>query len=936
MAEVVLGVVASGAGLASLAMQLFDSAKKLEKFVDTLKHAPETLTGLIFDLETLSLSLRELEVSRQAAGHHTAVLDRCIGRCQTSAGKIQAIVDKLEALIKNHGRHGRLYLAFKDREIKELLVDLEHAKSSLVFAHQMYFAEEIKRKMAHQGSTLTTQAANQVTFADEQRQRWRDQETVLAAHAVDHTSFADEQRRRWEGHNDTLALHTASIHSIQQTGIILTQQATSYDSTLATHTASLQDIQQTGLLLLQQLCLKSPGSAQAPPSDKAILPSLGTVERSSGLNQHRRPPYPKRSGRPIARYRFSLPLWFSQNVWSLSAARSAGLWNVTLQVYCYADQHTNIIRACEDGNLMKVRVLVSSGEAAVRTWTNYGSPSGSLRRTTLLEHLHLASDDEMLTLPSLQENLYILRPQLLVDTEKCRERHYEAWGRLLIEDSGMSVDIPESLQVRAEVEAGNIQLKWVNSPTVIDIITRNQVLPWQQIPIEVRFKIASDRMSCTPRVPSLALVMRLLGVERIDEIIAHLSGTGGQTILHLAATGAAAHMVQGAKSAGRTERDARLYETALNAWFEVAKDGLRHGAQVSPAAPALGLTPLMQGVTTLRRSAPWQPYALYKFLLRWTQMLHEHGVDLERYGGEEDRLLEAWSATSPMSALLPKKIIHGPHPRDWDLEFRKHLVVPIYQRDDPPGSWPGTAYLPAHLAWEPRERENAEGKWRYSHEATIWSSPLSLKETMRCGGHLQRGIHSEAYGAEWSLLAPLVDRHQDDNGAVTALCEGYWSGVYRPKQARPRSRSQPVSSRPREREHWVENMSLAHQWLPPFHLCVLDGKHKIGCVAAGFGGLGYSLDREFEYHWTSILLRDCVSGIHEPDDIVANVLKSNMWKYLEESRHAARHVDEHSSRTSDGWTAVELLQKQRRSTAVSELDRRRNQWSADVPMAVEP
>jgi len=53
MAEVVLGVVASGAGLASLAIQLFESAKKLKSFRDVVKNAPDLLDELILDLETM-------------------------------------------------------------------------------------------------------------------------------------------------------------------------------------------------------------------------------------------------------------------------------------------------------------------------------------------------------------------------------------------------------------------------------------------------------------------------------------------------------------------------------------------------------------------------------------------------------------------------------------------------------------------------------------------------------------------------------------------------------------------------------------------------------------------------------------------------------------------------------------------------------------------
>ena len=67
MAEV-LGVVAGGAGLLSLSIQLLESAKKLKNFNDSVRNAPERLVTLGFELETLSLMLQQLEAHRQRDG----------------------------------------------------------------------------------------------------------------------------------------------------------------------------------------------------------------------------------------------------------------------------------------------------------------------------------------------------------------------------------------------------------------------------------------------------------------------------------------------------------------------------------------------------------------------------------------------------------------------------------------------------------------------------------------------------------------------------------------------------------------------------------------------------------------------------------------------------------------------------------------------------
>lgn len=59
--DVILGVVAGGAGLASLSMQLAESANKLKRLYHSMKDAPSTLKEIADEIEIMSLSLRHLE-----------------------------------------------------------------------------------------------------------------------------------------------------------------------------------------------------------------------------------------------------------------------------------------------------------------------------------------------------------------------------------------------------------------------------------------------------------------------------------------------------------------------------------------------------------------------------------------------------------------------------------------------------------------------------------------------------------------------------------------------------------------------------------------------------------------------------------------------------------------------------------------------------------
>jgi hypothetical protein len=137
MAEI-FGAVASGAGLISLSMQLLESSQKLKSFCDTARNAPDTVARLCFDLETMSLALRQFEQYRQQDILGSDLLSRCIEACEQAVARIKAAVDKIDRLLQKTRFAGRLYMGFKEPEVRELLEEMEHAKSSLHLAYTSY------------------------------------------------------------------------------------------------------------------------------------------------------------------------------------------------------------------------------------------------------------------------------------------------------------------------------------------------------------------------------------------------------------------------------------------------------------------------------------------------------------------------------------------------------------------------------------------------------------------------------------------------------------------------------------------------------------------------------------------------------------------------------------------------------------------------------
>jgi len=137
MAEI-FGAVASGAGLISLAIQLLESSQKLKSFYNASKDAPQAVADLSFELETMSLSLRQLVVHRQADISSDTLLGRCMTTCTLMTAKIEITVTKMDYLLHKSRGIGRMYSAFKESEIGRLLEGLEHAKSSMLFAYMSY------------------------------------------------------------------------------------------------------------------------------------------------------------------------------------------------------------------------------------------------------------------------------------------------------------------------------------------------------------------------------------------------------------------------------------------------------------------------------------------------------------------------------------------------------------------------------------------------------------------------------------------------------------------------------------------------------------------------------------------------------------------------------------------------------------------------------
>ena len=139
MAEI-LGIVAGGAGLASLAIQILDDVQKIRELYAAIRDAPCEFKSLLDEMElfcmVLSVFVRESEQVQSNYEIATAQ-KQVILHCQSLHDELRSILTQLT--IPLLGRHRAISWisvksVFHRRKIDQMLMKLERAKSTLVLA----------------------------------------------------------------------------------------------------------------------------------------------------------------------------------------------------------------------------------------------------------------------------------------------------------------------------------------------------------------------------------------------------------------------------------------------------------------------------------------------------------------------------------------------------------------------------------------------------------------------------------------------------------------------------------------------------------------------------------------------------------------------------------------------------------------------------------
>lgn len=144
MAEL-FGLIASGVGITSLAIQISSSILQLKSFCDLIKDAPEEIRYLIEEMEVLGLIVSDIEATISSNQQVSIpVLDsgaaaRCLGLCKRGVDALEAAVRDLAAELEKGKKRGGLKRALRKDTTDKLRERLKNAQTLLVLSQQTYY-----------------------------------------------------------------------------------------------------------------------------------------------------------------------------------------------------------------------------------------------------------------------------------------------------------------------------------------------------------------------------------------------------------------------------------------------------------------------------------------------------------------------------------------------------------------------------------------------------------------------------------------------------------------------------------------------------------------------------------------------------------------------------------------------------------------------------
>ena len=394
MAEAAFGVAAGIVGVASLVVQLVDSANKLRELYESYGGANEEVKSLIDELEQLERLIQQLSASApipQPPVGNPSVLEDCKTWCRSVKTRIQEVLHEIGLKIEQNPRKGRLHYVFKRSTIQQWMQTLYRAKLDLLLAvHIVQGQEHASAFSTLQRDVVLLQSDQKILLdrasgaATNQAQIGKDLWDVYDRLRKLDTSLQDvkDAIARLPVHMSAFSRRLLEVeelgHAMLTQQDILRQRLESgvLVTKLEAVQRSLLDSQSSTNAIKRQLdplnatpsaaSLSLPASEEYQKIEVQFALFKYTYERKglSTATGERHQPTSAAHGE-IARFRVKLPLWFIKEQWAVSILKATAGWQYSLRLYRVMHNDTEIFELCMAGNVEAVRARILAGDVSI-------------------------------------------------------------------------------------------------------------------------------------------------------------------------------------------------------------------------------------------------------------------------------------------------------------------------------------------------------------------------------------------------------------------------------------------------------------------------------------------------------------------------------------------------------------------------------------------
>lgn len=137
MAE--LGAIANGVALASIIIQVGDGLFRLKRFWDQVKSAPEDISYLLEEIDTMYVVISEISHPRNGIKTTSPATTKCIALYRRTADTLEEVAKKLDKEIKGKKIFGGVKATLKKSTIGGLRERLRNVQFMMLLSNQAYF-----------------------------------------------------------------------------------------------------------------------------------------------------------------------------------------------------------------------------------------------------------------------------------------------------------------------------------------------------------------------------------------------------------------------------------------------------------------------------------------------------------------------------------------------------------------------------------------------------------------------------------------------------------------------------------------------------------------------------------------------------------------------------------------------------------------------------